>query len=108
VPRGPQADILAAFSGELAYDPALVQAPTAILRGEWDSVCTDGDARWLFDAFTAAPLRRDVKISAGTHLMHLESSRYSLYREAAGFLLGGDLSRTHQRCSPRSACRPGW
>jgi pimeloyl-ACP methyl ester carboxylesterase len=89
-PSGPQADILAAFDGDLAYDPALIQAPTAILRGEWDSLCTDEDARWLFNALTAAPLRRDVKLSNGTHLMHLESSRHALYRETACFLLGAD------------------
>lgn len=89
-PAGPGVDIAAAFGGELAYDPASLRAPTCILRGEWDSLCTDSDARELFDALTSAPLRRDVKLSHGTHLMHLESSRHALYREAATFLLAGD------------------
>jgi hypothetical protein len=40
-----------------------VQAPVAIIRGEWDGLCGDEDARWLFDAFTAAPIKRDIKIS---------------------------------------------
>jgi len=35
----------------------------------------DGDARWLFDAFNHSPARRDIKISRGTHLMHLETMR---------------------------------
>jgi len=72
-PSGPRADIFSARSGQLAYDPARVQAPTLIVRGEWDSLCTDADAdaRALFDALSGAPLRRDVKISGGTHLMHL-------------------------------------
>lgn len=89
-PSGPRADIMAAWSGDLAYDPAQVLAPTLIVRGEWDSLSTDTDARGLFDALTGAPLRRDVKISGGTHLLHLESGRHALYRETATFLLAGD------------------
>jgi len=55
-------DIYDAWSGELAYDPSLVRSPVAIIRGEWDGMCTDRDARWLFDALNASPMRRDVKI----------------------------------------------
>jgi hypothetical protein len=54
-------------------------------------MCTDRDARWLFDSLSASPTRRDVKISRGTHLMHLEASRYALYREAQAFLLADDV-----------------
>jgi pimeloyl-ACP methyl ester carboxylesterase len=89
-PSGPIADIFAAWHGHLAYDPAEIKAPTAIVRGEWDSLVTDADARWLFDALRAAPIKRDVKISRGTHLMHLEESRYALYKEAQSFLDGRD------------------
>jgi len=88
-PGGPLYDIVRAWAGDLAYDPAQVPAPVAIIRGEWDSLCTDADAAWLFERF-ASPIRRDVKISRGTHLMHLEASRYALYRETDAFLLGGD------------------
>ncbi|MGH8962807.1 MAG: alpha/beta hydrolase [Jatrophihabitantaceae bacterium] len=91
-PVGPRLDVAAAFSGDLAYDPGAIRAPTCILRGEWDSLCTDTDARDLFDALSCAPLRRDVKLGHGTHLMHLESSRHALYREAATFLLAGDVT----------------
>jgi pimeloyl-ACP methyl ester carboxylesterase len=89
-PCGPWADIGRAWAGDLAYNPHEVHAPVALIRGEWDSMCTDADAAWLFDAFTAAPIRRDVKINRGTHLLHLETSRYALYREAQTFLTGGD------------------
>ena len=61
------------------------------MRGEWDGMCADRDARWFFDALSASPIRRDVKISRGTHLMHLEASRYALYREAQAFLLADDV-----------------
>ena len=72
----------------------IVRAPVAIIRGEWDSMCTDADAAWLFGAFTSSPIRRDVKISRGTHLMHLETSRCALYRETQNFLAGGDAPPT--------------
>ncbi len=86
VPSGAFQDIYDAWAGELAYDPGLVRAPVSIIRGEWDGMCTDQDARWLFDALRASPMRRDVKISRATHLMHLEASRFALYRETEAFL----------------------
>jgi len=50
------------------------------------------DAHWLFDALAGSPIRRDIKISRATHLMHLESSRYALYREAEAFLSARNVS----------------
>ncbi|HEX7120508.1 MAG TPA: alpha/beta fold hydrolase [Longimicrobiales bacterium] len=90
VPYGPVADLLDAWSGRLAYDPAKIVAPTLIVRGEWDPVIPDAEARWLFDALRSAPVKRDVVISRGTHVMHLEESRYQLYREVQLFLEGRD------------------
>jgi pimeloyl-ACP methyl ester carboxylesterase len=90
-PSGPWHDIGQAWAGNLAYDPSRVRAPVAIIRGEWDSMCNDADAAWLFAAFTSSPIRRGVKISRATHLMHLEASRYALYRETQNFLAGGDV-----------------
>jgi len=93
-PSGPWQDIADAWAGRLAYDPGLIRAPVAIIRGEWDSLATDADARWLFDALPPSPLRRDVKIARATHLMHLEENRYALYREAETFLRGDDMPTT--------------
>jgi len=90
VPAGPFHDILRAWHGELGYEPGLVQAPVAVIRGEWDGLIPDEDARWLFDAFRASPVKRDIKISRGTHLMHLEVMRAALYSETNAFLLGRD------------------
>jgi len=90
IPTGPFNDILRAWHGELAYDPALVRAPVAIIRGEWDGLVPDADAAWLFDACTASRVKRDIKISRATHLMHLETMRYALYRESIAFLLADD------------------
>jgi pimeloyl-ACP methyl ester carboxylesterase len=90
VPAGPGADIARAWAGDLAYDPAAIEAPVAIIRGAWDSFTTDDDARRLFDALRSSPMRRDVKIGRATHLMHLEEMRFALHRESILFLRGGD------------------
>lgn len=90
-PAGPMADIGNAWQGALPYDPAAVRAPVAIIRGEWDSLTTDADARWLFDAFSASLLKRDIKISRGTHLMHLETMRLALWQESIAFLTSADV-----------------
>lgn len=92
VPSGAFQDIYDAWAGDLAYDPSHVRAPVAIIRGEWDSMCTDHDAAWLFGAFTQAPIKRDIKIGRATHLMHLESGRFALYRETETFLAGSDIA----------------
>jgi pimeloyl-ACP methyl ester carboxylesterase len=89
-PSGAFQDIFDAWAGRLPYDPGLIRAPVALIRGAWDSYCTDMDARRLFDALAASPMRRDVKIAHATHLMHLEAQRYALYREAQVFLAGND------------------
>lgn len=87
-PTGIIHEITAAWQGKLAYDPDSVRAPVAIIRGEWDGMCTDADAKWLFDALSGTTVKRDVKISRATHLMHLEENRYALYRETQTFLEG--------------------
>jgi len=91
-PTGPFLDILHAWHGDLAYDPTLVRAPVAIIRGEWDGLIPDEDARWLFNAFTRSPAKRDIKIGRATHLMHLEAMRHALHRESIGFLTSSDIA----------------
>jgi pimeloyl-ACP methyl ester carboxylesterase len=89
-PSGAFQDIFDAWAGELAYDPGLVRAPVTLIRGEWDGMCSEADARWLFDALRATPNRRIVTISRATHLIHLEESRFALYREVEAFLTARD------------------
>jgi pimeloyl-ACP methyl ester carboxylesterase len=90
VPTGPFNDIRHAWNGAFPYDPVLVRSPVAIIRGEWDGVIPDADARWLFNGFAASPDKRDIKIGRATHLMHLEAMRHALYRESIAFLLDRD------------------
>ncbi len=85
-PNGPVADIMAAWSGVLAYEPGHVKAPVLIVRGEWDNLCKDTDVAWLKQALTGASQVSDVKIPKATHLMHLESGRTALYTATTQFL----------------------
>lgn len=85
-PNGPVADIMDAWSGNLAYEPGRIRAPTLIVRGEWDSLCRDGDVAWLRQALKGAPKVVDVKVPRATHLMHLETGRAALYAAANEFL----------------------
>jgi pimeloyl-ACP methyl ester carboxylesterase len=91
-PLGPFSEIIKAWHGQLAYDPGKVSVPVAILRGEWDGLIPDDDARWLFNAFDQSPVKRDIKIGRGTHLMHLEAARLALWRESINFLGGDDVA----------------
>ena len=89
VPFGPAADNIEARAGRPAWDPARIARPLTIVRGAWDSLCLDRDARSILDAATAAPSRRDVRLDAGTHLMHLETGRRALYAAVGHALEGG-------------------
>jgi pimeloyl-ACP methyl ester carboxylesterase len=97
VPYGPVADIDLAWSGSFPYEPAQIRVPVLIVRGEWDAVTKNADAHWLYDRLRNAPIKRDVTISRGTHVMHLEASRFQLYREVQSFLEGGDTGGAESR-----------
>jgi pimeloyl-ACP methyl ester carboxylesterase len=88
VPWGGMADVIELWGGGKIYDPSQVQAPTLIVRGEWDSYSTDADAYWLFSNLINTSQRRDVKIGMGTHFMFYEPSRFDLYDEVGCFLQG--------------------
>ncbi|HEY6330043.1 MAG TPA: alpha/beta fold hydrolase [Blastocatellia bacterium] len=110
VPNGLSDEIDSAWSRRLAYDPAEVRVPVAIIRGEWDSLCTDADAKWLFDSLFKSPVTRDVKISRATHLAHLEENRCALYLESQTFLEGGCsiMSKPSPSERPVSTDLPGY
>jgi pimeloyl-ACP methyl ester carboxylesterase len=85
IPNGPQADIIDAMSGRLAYEPGRIAAPTLIVRGGWDSLCRDADAAWLLKALGATE-KADLVVPAATHLMHLEHGREGLFAATAEWL----------------------
>lgn len=92
VPGGPAADILAAWQGSLAYDPAKMDVPTLVIRGEWDSLCAAEDASFLLDRIRCN-VKHDIVIPKATHLMHLESGRFRLWKATAAFLQHDDPAR---------------
>jgi alpha-beta hydrolase superfamily lysophospholipase len=85
-PSGPMADVRAWWSGEWLYEPARVLAPTLLVRGAWDSLCTDADAAKLLAAL-GSPCKADCRIDRATHLMHLEQQRGAMYQRVNTFLL---------------------
>lgn len=89
VPSGPGADIDALWAGRALVDSARIRQPTLIVRGEWDHVTTDVDAKRLFDALTGTRDKRDVKISGGNHWLHLQPRREALWAETLSFLREG-------------------
>src|SRR5476651_1457137 len=66
IPNGPRADNAEAWAGRLAWDPARLTRPLGIVRGSWDSLCRDADARAILDGATSAPGRNDIKLAGGT------------------------------------------
>jgi pimeloyl-ACP methyl ester carboxylesterase len=88
VPNGPLAGLIDAWTGKLAYDPARIRSPLLIVRGEWDALNTELDARWLLAEATSSPDKKYVKVAEATHLMLLEENRHALYRATNEFLLG--------------------
>jgi len=91
IPSGPRADNMDTWAGQCFWDPAQITRPLTIVRGAWDSLSRDADAATILEVATAAPSRHDVKLDAGTHLMHLETGRHRLY-DAVGHALKGELS----------------
>lgn len=85
IPNGPQADIIAAMSGRLPYEPDRITAPILIVRGAWDSLCNDADTGWLVSRFGSRE-KAEVVIPGATHLMHLEHGREGLFAATADWL----------------------
>lgn len=78
--------------GRLPYDPTRLTTPTLIIQGEWDAVSPPSEGFWIFER-VAAPLKRFVVLSQGGHRLHLEASRFQLYREVECFLMGRDQTQ---------------
>jgi pimeloyl-ACP methyl ester carboxylesterase len=86
-PAGPDVDFDAAWNGHFPYDPAIVRAPTMIVRGEWDTITRDADAAWLVKAMRNVPGGvYDLKLPRGAHRMHLEENRQALFDAVGAFL----------------------
>ncbi|HEX7890771.1 MAG TPA: alpha/beta fold hydrolase [Ramlibacter sp.] len=70
------------------YDPAAIQAPTLLVKGEWDADAPSSMAQALFPLLVNAPVKQHVEIGEGTHSIMLERNRMQLFRVVQGFLDG--------------------
>jgi pimeloyl-ACP methyl ester carboxylesterase/heme-degrading monooxygenase HmoA len=85
-PLGPSRDIDDMDHNKAYYDPAGIKAPTLVIRGEWDRRPNNSDDEKLFSSLENVPYKKYVVVEKGTHVMHLEKSRYELYDETLHFL----------------------
>ena len=70
--------------GQLPYDPARITMPALVIVGDWDEVSPPAQGMWVYEHL-GSRLKRFVVLSQGGHRLHLERSRYQLYREAEAF-----------------------
>lgn len=68
------------------YDPAAIQAPTLLIKAEWDVDTPSYMAQTLFPLLVNVPQKQYVEIGEGTHSVLLERNRMQLFRMVQGFL----------------------
>ena len=90
IPEGPNADIEQAQAGIYPYDPKRVEAPVFVVYGSYDVVLTDATAASFTERFSSSPMKWRLRIDDGTHVMHLDRSRRSLYESVAAFMSAAD------------------
>lgn len=86
IPNGPNADIAEAEAGRYPYSAQAIDVPTFVVYGNHDVIVRDADAAKFLRTFTHAPLKWQLRIDDGTHVMHLERGRHSLYESVAAFI----------------------
>ena len=86
IPSGPLADINAVKAGDYPYDPVQVHIPVFVVYGDYDNVVDDDGAALFLAKFAASPLKWRLRIDHGTHVVHLEKNRKSLYGSVAAFI----------------------
>lgn len=86
IPAGPVFDINALQAGAFPYDPVAVRVPVFVVYGNYDTVVDDAGGKRFLDRFSASPLKWRLRLDHGTHVMHLETNRHSLYRAVDAFI----------------------
>jgi pimeloyl-ACP methyl ester carboxylesterase len=92
IPGGPLADIDTVSAGSYPYDASKVMVPVFVVYGNYDDVVDDAGAARFLQRFTRSPLRWRLRIDDGTHVMHLEKNRRSLYESVNAFIRATDNS----------------
>jgi pimeloyl-ACP methyl ester carboxylesterase len=86
IPEGSIVDIAAATRGIYPYDAADIDVPVFVVYGNYDVIVDDAGASSFLARFTASPMRWRLRIDDGTHVMHLEHNRRSLYESVNAFI----------------------
>ena len=92
VPDGPVADIEAVHDDTYPYDPSQVTAPVFFVFGSYDTEVNEREATAFLARFTSSPLKWQLCIHDGTHVMHLERNRMSLYESVLGFISATEIT----------------
>lgn len=88
IPDGPGADIEAANEDSYPYAPSQVTVPLLAVYGNYDteSARPVSATTAFLERFTSSPLKWQLCIHDGTHVMHLERNRMALYESVLGFI----------------------
>jgi len=86
IPSGPLADIAQTQAGRYPYAAGEVRVPVFVVYGDHDTVVDDAGAATFLARFRGSPLRWRLRIDHGTHVMHLERARRSLYESVDAFI----------------------
>jgi pimeloyl-ACP methyl ester carboxylesterase len=86
IPAGPISDTNAAMTDLYPYLPRDVRIPIFLVYGSYDTVVNDAEAEAFLSRFTSSPLKWRLRIDRGTHIMHLEQNRKSLYESVLAFI----------------------
>lgn len=86
IPDGPVADIEAVHDDVYPYRPSQVTTPLFFVYGNYDTEASERGATAFLARFTSSPLKWQLCIHDGTHVMHLERSRISLYESVLSFI----------------------
>lgn len=93
IPSGPVADVGDAQAGRYPYRASEVRVPVFVVYGDYDTVVDDATAGPFLEGFRSSRLRWRLRIDHGTHVMHLERSRRSLYESVDAFIHAAEASR---------------
>ena len=94
VPSGFEQDLRNAFSGKPDYDASRVSAPTLLLRGAWDTICTDKDMATLWHGLANCHARQMLTIDRATHVPILEQQRFAVWAAIAAFFHTNSASQS--------------
>ncbi|MEX0582998.1 MAG: hypothetical protein WD185_04960, partial [Sneathiella sp.] len=72
------------FNGRPVMDPACIECPVMLIRGDSDTTSTRSDALNLFDQLSSIH-RRYVEIYQGTHYANLEKIAWQIFSESLEF-----------------------